>query len=649
MGKQDGSWHLTDIINGAFVGLGSITAGSGFVPLWAAPVISTTAGFASWYLCMFFKQTLGLDDVLDVAAIQGVPGIIGTILVGVFADPALQRPADMVGYDTWVSGANGIIFADNINDGFSFLLVQVAGVAISIFWTAFWTWVTMTLIKYTVGLDVSPEVEEIGLDLVQIGLQAYDDKLNMTLDLSHESLVSMMCEAAAKGDLVSIHQFVTSGVDPCVMDYDGRTALHLAAAEGHKLVLKYLTSLPTTAINVQDRYGNTALMDAICHGQVDCINFLKKQKGIVIPKAHCLEDIFLDKASRGQVRDMAGMLAIVPALVEKVNYDGCSALHLATSENHTDIVALLLRNGADPEQHDRWGRRAYDLACTCGHEACIELLEGATRIHVAKNRRGLSSLTTKRAHKDDSPCSVITNVTTRSDFNEPLLQVDLSNDLVLRSYDLCPEAAKQSEAAGKTATREICFAASKGHLDEVKRLLKKRADHNAKDYDSRTALHLATCGNHLPVVEFLYSQKADLDVKDRWGHTPLEDAISHDQTNIADWLRMHDATQSSHLTAHRLCCAAANGNLSVLENLHNEGTDLNLANTDGRTALHLAASEGHVSVVEWLIKQNVNTSPVDRNGSTPYMNALHARHKEVAALLESKTVYTRPPDHRVEL
>merc|ERR1712007_318069 len=148
-----------------------------------------------------------------------------------------------------------------------------------------------------------------------------------------------------------------------------------------------------------------------------------------------------------------------------------------------------------------------------------ELLEGAMRIRIAMSPHKRSS----KWADDASPRSEITNFTTRSDLAEPLLQIDLGNDSAVRNvYDVGPEAAKLSEAAGTTATREMCFAASKGLLDEVKRLLKKRADHNGKDYDSRTAVHLAICGNHLHVVEFLYSQKANIDVQDRWGHTPLE-------------------------------------------------------------------------------------------------------------------------------
>jgi len=194
-----------------------------------------------------------------------------------------------------------------------------------------------------------------------------------------------------------------------------------------------------------------------------------------------------------------------------------------------------------------------------------------------------------------------------------------------------------------------CVLPSKGFLDEVKRLLNKRADCNSKDYDSRTALHTAVCGDHLSVVKLLFSQKACLDVRDRWGHTPLEDAVSHNRTSVATWLRKNGATQFGNLVAHRLCRAAASGNLEKLEAIETEGIDLNLATIDGRTALHLAASEGLSDTVKWLISRGVNLSPVDSYGSTPLLDAKRARHLEVVVLLSGKGVHIPPPDHRIEL
>merc|ERR1712072_378183 len=64
------------------------------------------------------------------------------------------------------------------------------------------------------------------------------------------------------------------------------------------------------------------------------------------------------------------------------------------------------------------------------------------------------------------------------------------------------------------------------------------------------------------------------------------------------------------------------------------GVNLNSADYDGRTPLHLAASEGHVELVQWLLKQNVNVAPIDRFGFTPADDAARHKHKSIAKLLK---------------
>ena len=72
---------------------------------------------------------------------------------------------------------------------------------------------------------------------------------------------------------------------------------------------------------------------------------------------------------------------------------------------------------------------------------------------------------------------------------------------------------------------EMCDYASKGDDDNLLLLLNNGIDPNAKDYDSRSALHLAAAEGKDKIVELLLQFKADVNIKDRWGGTPLLDAI----------------------------------------------------------------------------------------------------------------------------
>ena len=82
-----------------------------------------------------------------------------------------------------------------------------------------------------------------------------------------------------------------------------------------------------------------------------------------------------------------------------------------------------------------------------------------------------------------------------------------------------------------------------------------------------------------------------------------------------------------------LCWAAAEGDVTGLQRLVVRGVDLDAADYDGRTALHLAASEGQSNVVQYLVARGVRRDPIDRWGNTPVEDARRAGHESVVALL----------------
>jgi glutaminase len=84
---------------------------------------------------------------------------------------------------------------------------------------------------------------------------------------------------------------------------------------------------------------------------------------------------------------------------------------------------------------------------------------------------------------------------------------------------------------------EILFAASNGDVSALRRCSLQGIDLNVKDYDSRTALHIAACEGHIELVKFLVERcRVDKDVKDRWGFTAEEEAAKFNHPEIAKYL-----------------------------------------------------------------------------------------------------------------
>jgi Amt family ammonium transporter len=154
--------------NGAIAGLVAITAPSGFVELWAAPIIGVLAGFMVVYAVLAIDRLV--DDPVGALSAHGLAGIWGTLAVGIFASPRLI--SEGAGPGLWYaifgvqsfSSALGQLGVQAIAVGFT--IVVVFAISIVTFWA----------IKRTIGLRVSPEEEDAGLDISSHGMYGYPDQ-----------------------------------------------------------------------------------------------------------------------------------------------------------------------------------------------------------------------------------------------------------------------------------------------------------------------------------------------------------------------------------------------------------------------------------------------------------------------------------------
>lgn len=73
----------------------------------------------------------------------------------------------------------------------------------------------------------------------------------------------------------------------------------------------------------------------------------------------------------------------------------------------------------------------------------------------------------------------------------------------------------------------MIFAALEGDVETVRSLLKKGLPVDTRDFDDRTTLHLAAKEGNVKVVEALLNESADPNVRDRWGSTPLQHAVTY--------------------------------------------------------------------------------------------------------------------------
>jgi Amt family ammonium transporter len=151
-----GKPSLVGIVTGMVAGLATITPGSGFVGPAGALVYGVLAGGVCYWAVNWVKHKLQIDDSLDVFAVHGVGGFMGTLLAAFFATKEM--------------GGMGFLIEMSVGKQFG---VQLLGAAATLVWTAVATIILIKVVSAITGLRVDAEAETEGLDVSAHGESAY--------------------------------------------------------------------------------------------------------------------------------------------------------------------------------------------------------------------------------------------------------------------------------------------------------------------------------------------------------------------------------------------------------------------------------------------------------------------------------------------
>jgi ammonium transporter, Amt family len=148
--------------NGAIAALVAITAPSGYVTYWPAPIIGGVAGFAVVFCIIAIDRVL--DDPVGALSAHGVAGIWGTLSCGLFTSPDLAKYNGVGGGGLFYTGSFSQLGRQAI--GVAAAFTAVFTVSYAVFW----------VIRRTHGLRVTTEEERRGLDIVEHGMWGYPEQ-----------------------------------------------------------------------------------------------------------------------------------------------------------------------------------------------------------------------------------------------------------------------------------------------------------------------------------------------------------------------------------------------------------------------------------------------------------------------------------------
>ena len=154
---RNGKAGLIGLVTGLVAGLATITPASGVVGPLGAIVIGTLAAVVCYFTVALIRERMRIDDSLDVFAVHGVGGILGTLLLAIFGQ-------------SWLGGlGTGNSMAAQLG-------LQATGLGVTILWSAAATVAITLLVKATLGLRVTEEQENEGMDQSEHGETAYPNE-----------------------------------------------------------------------------------------------------------------------------------------------------------------------------------------------------------------------------------------------------------------------------------------------------------------------------------------------------------------------------------------------------------------------------------------------------------------------------------------
>jgi len=384
------------------------------------------------------------------------------------------------------------------------------------------------------------------IDLIREEDEERAQQLEKVIKQWRSSAITELLYAAAQGEVGKVRALLENKdeeVKATDTDYDGRTALHLAAGGGHVNVMRMLIKHKAD-VNALDRHGNTPLYDAYTQRKPAAGKLLRSLAGKLFYSRTRMANELCSASRDGDV-DTVRQLLDYGCDPNALNDDGRTSLHVAAAVGNLTVTGLLLERGASPNARDNAGFTAMYEAVRNNHAGV------AFALHKYAGQLGLSG---------EEAASQLNNAVRAEDMN--MLRWLITNGAEPSAPDYDGRTCMHVAASmGNLAMVEFLLqrgvdpnhrdrwggtpladAVREGHMHIVKHLLsygdddfvlQEVADPNVQDMEGRTVLHAAASRGNRELIELLLSHGAKLDLTDRWGVSPVECAA---QSGFKDML-----------------------------------------------------------------------------------------------------------------
>uniref|UniRef100_A0A6P7GCT2 Serine/threonine-protein phosphatase 6 regulatory ankyrin repeat subunit C-like n=1 Tax=Diabrotica virgifera virgifera TaxID=50390 RepID=A0A6P7GCT2_DIAVI len=296
------------------------------------------------------------------------------------------------------------------------------------------------------------------------------------------------------------------------------------------------------------------------------------------------------------------------ALINEMDYDGCTALHIAVHSKLTDIVKYLVEKGADVN--------------------AIEVTRGRSPLHYATFNNDLELvrlLTESGANVQYSSTDV--------DIDMPILfAVEVGNREIVKYY--LENGIDVDVKLGKNEMTPLHIAASRGYIKLVDYLLLNNANVHLKDLQNRSSIHHAVISGKVKIVHDIIEKGVNINDGDIFKWTPLYIACRVNYFEIVKLLFKNGAMSNLEERSRNRCpvnLATKMGRLEIVKYFIIGGVDVN-GTTEQCTLLHVASRFKQFEIVKYLLENGADVNKKVQ-GVTPLYVAVDNLCPNVTELL----------------
>ncbi|XP_076285606.1 uncharacterized protein LOC143211647 [Lasioglossum baleicum] len=481
----------------------------------------------------------------------------------------------------------------------------------------------------------------------------------------------ILLAAVETGNLKIVEDILTDCADvnmllfDCTEFYTWAPPLHKAVKRKQVQMVELLINYGAN-VNVKNSQGETPIVNAIKNRDTKMIELLltngadiKEDPKVVCTAVSCgnlklVKDLLkngahvnmlhggldfihnlLHKAVDGKQVQMAKLLINYGANVNVKNSQGETPIVNAIKNRNTKLIELLLTNGADIKEDPK----VVGTAVRCGNQELVEdLLKNGADVNMLHG--GLDfrhSLLHKAVDgKQVQMAKLLINYGANVNVKDTREKTPIVTAILNRDTEMI-ELLLTNGADIKEDPKVVCTAVRCGNLELVEDLLKNGADINALDnmYFRFSLLHEAVKRKQVQMVKLLINYRANVNVKNSQGETPIVNAIQNTDTKMIELLLTNGADIKEDPKV--VCTAVRCGNLEIVEDLLKNGADINALDNMyfSFSLLHYAVLRKQLQMVQLLINYGANVNVKDTREKTPIVDAIQNKDKKIIKLLLS--------------